>query len=294
MFINVNNLVEAANGLDIGAQPATAVADRAVGYPRPGPGRKKGTALQVHESVRNAILVLLATSTYLNLTDLLEPEDVAQVDLAVLQELRQSHSKVTHQALRMKAWDLSRSVAVGVILKSDSDSAANDGNAVCEDGLGASDAPDGMATPGDAGTRQWDPKTDEAEPRHLNRAPGVRGAAAGSSRPNGKKQVPQSMRPRHMVPPRAAQVKRDLILRSLEDPTMVLLCTDTDVCPYCRIRRDAKLLRREVLVECGEGVATGVMYIWRCGECNVVVVIPAGRDRGIIFTSSSTAYSEVL
>lgn len=117
MFINVNDLVEAANGLDIGAQPATAVADRAIGYPRPGPGRKKGTSLQVHESVRYAILVLLATSTYLNLTDLLEPEDVAQVDLAVLQELRQSHSKVTHQALRMKAWDLSRSVAIGVILK---------------------------------------------------------------------------------------------------------------------------------------------------------------------------------
>lgn len=177
--------------------------------------------------------------------------------------------------------------------RSDSDSAANDGDAVCEDGLGASEVPDGMTTPDDAGTRQWDPKTDEAEPRHLNRAPGVRGAAAGSSRPNGKRQVPQSMRPRHMVPPRAAQVKRDLTMRSLEDPTMVLFYTDADVCPYCRVRRDSKLLRREVLVECGEGVATGVMYIWRCGECNVVV-IPAGRDRGIIFTSSSTAYSEVL
>lgn len=46
-------------------------------------------------------------------------------------------------------------------------------------------------------------------------------------------------------------------------------------------------------MECGEGVAKGVIYVWRCSQCNYMV-IPTGHDRGIVFTSSSTAYSEVF
>lgn len=48
-----------------------------------------------------------------------------------------------------------------------------------------------------------------------------------------------------------------------------------------------------MLVECGEGVANGVIYVWKCGKCRIRV-IPSGRDRGIVFTSSSTAYAEVF
>lgn len=36
-----------------------------------------------------------------------------------------------------------------------------------------------------------------------------------------------------------------------------------------------------------------MIYVWKCGQCNFTV-IPAGKDRGIVFTSSSTAYSEVF
>lgn len=55
--------------------------------PRRGSGRKKGTALQVRESVHHRILVLLATSAYLNLTELFEPVDAEQVDINGLREL---------------------------------------------------------------------------------------------------------------------------------------------------------------------------------------------------------------
>lgn len=47
-------------------------------------------------------------------------------------------------------------------------------------------------------------------------------AAAEPLSPDRTRQAPRSMRPRHLVPPRAAQVERAFILRALESPSICL------------------------------------------------------------------------
>lgn len=107
------------------------------------------------------------------------------------------------------------------------------------------------------------------------------------------KDSPRSMLPRHIVPPRYAQVERARMLRSLQHPSTVLLYPAADACPYCSIERTSELMRRWVQVESVKGVFRAMIYVWRCSKCNFRV-IPRSRDRGSIFTSSSTAYSEVF
>lgn len=101
------------------------------------------------------------------------------------------------------------------------------------------------------------------------------------------------MQSRHIVPPRPAQAERASILRSLRDPTVTIWFPAAEECPYCHVKRSSGLARRQVSVECGEGVAMGMIYVWRCSVCNLRV-IPRGRDRGIIFVSTSSAFSEVF
>jgi len=121
---------------------------------------------------------------------------------------------------------------------------------------------------------------------------GASGAAASGS--DRGKQTPQSMPPRHLVPPRSAQVERALIPLALENPDVVVLVfLAADVCSYCNVGRESETKPREVFVECGEGVTSGVVYTWRCHVCNYRV-IPDGRDHGVVFSSSSTAFSEVF
>lgn len=116
------------------------------------------------------------------------------------------------------------------------------------------------------------------------------GATAASAGVNRMKLAPQSMQSRHIVPPRAAQAERASILRSLRDP---IWFPAAEECPYCHVKRSSGLPRRQVSFERGEGVAVGMIYVWRCSVCNLRV-IPRGRDRGIIFVSSSSAFSEVF
>jgi len=48
-----------------------------------------------------------------------------------------------------------------------------------------------------------------------------------------------------------------------------------------------------VLLECEEGVASGMVHTWRCHECNYRV-IPEGRYQGVVLSFSSKAYSKVF
>lgn len=418
VFMDLGDLEGAAAGMSNDPPPVALV--RAGGFPRPGPGRTPGSALHVRDSVYKVIVVLLATSAYLNLTELFDPEDADQVDIQGLCKLRHSLSKVTDQALSTKAWDLSRSGSVGVVLKFGSGGSRDDkgrhlavavqatltknavvctcseaescllekgcflqepmelalealrgalgvtmadvfeilsvslrmrsravGRAVlygpstcvvrmpggswpfavvrktraanwicyscrtadgsCHHAKAATTAArraahgtSGSGSDAESATDESGADDDDATGAGLYSSdaggpqgalPGIDGAAGNDV--NRFKQVPQSTRPRHIVPPRAAQVERASILRSLQDPSIVLFFPAAKLCPFCSVRRTTGLTRREVQVECGEGVACGTIYVWRCGKCNIRV-IPSGRDRGIVFTSSSTAYSEVF
>lgn len=419
VFTDLAGLESAADRLTL--KPCHDFVTRPGGFPRRGPGRTPGSALQVRDSVYKVIVVLLATSAYLNLTELFEPEDAAQVNIEGLCNLRHTLSKVTDQALRTKAWDLSRSGSVGVLLKYGSGGSRDDkgrhlavavqatltdkgvvctcseaesclGENSCylqdpmelaldavRDALGVT-MPDvfeilsaslrmssravgravlyGPSTcvvrmPGGSwpfavvrktraanwicySCRTSDGSCHHAAAATVSARRAAQGApgngsdsesgadggegeeeaavAPGGSSPstgepgalpdsvaaarndktvNRSKQVPQSTRPRHIVPPRAAQVERAAIICSLQDPSIVLFFPAADACPYCNVRRASGLARRDVRVECGEGVANGVIYVWRCSLCNYRV-IPSGCNRGIVFTSSSTAYSEVF
>lgn len=421
VFMDLADLVGAADGLTLGGP--SGLAKRPSGYPRSGPGRTPGSALDVRESVYNVVVVLLSTSAFLNLTELIDPEDASYVDIEGLQNLRHSLSKVTDQALSTKAWDLSRSGSVGVLLKFGSSGSRDDegrhlavaveatltsngvrcacstaesclGDTACslqqpmERALDAVRAALGVTMddlfeilsaslrmrsrvlgravlygpstcvvrmPGgswplavvrktrsanwicyscrtsDGSCYHAAAATEEAR-RVAQGAPdqdsdsdsgtdGVDGADGGAAHCVGagdvapgvlgqpgpevggiadhgvpvdrSKHKPCSTQPRHIVPARAAQVERAAILRCLQDTSITLFFPAAERCPYCRVERRSQLTLREILVECGEGVAKGVIYIWRCFECNFRV-IPNGRDRGIVFTSSSTAYSEVF
>lgn len=419
LFADLVDLESAADRLSL--KPRPDFVTRPGGFPRRGPGRTPGSALQVRDSVYKVIVVLLGTSAYLNLTELFDPEDAAQVNIEGLCSLRHTFSKVTDQALSTKAWDLSRSGSVGVLLKYGSGGSRDDkgrhlavavqatltnkgvvctcseaesclGENVCylqqpmeqaldaiRDALGVtmpdlfeilsaslrmraravgravlygpstcvvrmpggswpfavvrktraanwicyscrtSDGSCHHAAAATAAARRAaggapasgcdsESATDEGEGDHevaaapggpsapsgeLGALPDSVGAVTNDVAVNRSKQMPQSTRPRHIVPPRAAQVERAAILRSLQDPSIVLFFPAADACPYCNVRRESGLARRDVLVECGEGVASGVIYVWRCSRCNYRV-IPSGCNRGIVFTSSSTAYSEVF
>lgn len=422
-FIDMGDLVGAAHDWPIGG-PSRLV-KRPGGFPRPGPGRTPGSALNVRESAFNVIVVLLSTSAFLNITELFEPEDASHVDLEGLCNLRHSLSKVTDQVLSAKAWDLSRCGSVGVLLKYGSSGSRDDegrhlavaveatltskgilcacsaaesclhadgcflqapveraleavraalgvtmadvfeilsaslrmrsravgravlygpstcvlrmsggswplavvrktrsANWICyscrtsdgscyhaaaataearrvAQGARAQDSDSDSGTDGGDGAERHnngDAGAGEADREmmdELGAATGAGGAVGTGVRIDRSKQTPKSTQPRHMVPPRAAQVERALILRALTDTSIVLFFPAAERCKYCGVGRRSELTRRDVNVESGEGVAHGVIYVWRCGECNYRV-IPHGRDQGVVFSSSSTAYSEVF
>lgn len=70
---------------------------------------------------------------------------------------------------------------------------------------------------------------------HRNKEPeaGACGVAEEGSSPDRRKQMPQSMLPRHLVPPGAAQEERAMTVQALVDPAaIVLFFPAADVCPY--------------------------------------------------------------
>ena len=400
--------------------PRLSFIERPGGYPRRGPGRKKGSGLDLRESLLKVLLVLLSTSAYMNLMELFAPDELVHVNLKGLRDLRYKLSKITDKALRTRAWDLSRSGAVGVLIKYGTGGSRDDRGRHLAVAVEVSLTKDGVVCVcseaekclGEGGCSMQEPMykaLDEvrlaagvtmadlfvilgASRRMRSRAVGravlygpstcvvrmqggswpyavvrktrtanwicfscrtadgscqhaaaasaaARGGAADASeseggsdddnaggdgsagdgrgpmehgngrgkqawqdasglavegrRPDRGKQTPQSLLPRHIVPPLAAQAERATILLALQDPSITLFFPAADKCPYCHVERLTDRTLREVLVECGEGVASGVVYTWRCHSCNYRV-IPDGRDRGIVFTSSSTAYSEVF
>jgi len=402
-----------------------------------GPGRTKGSGLDMRESLHKVLVVMLATAAWVNLQHLFHPDELDNVNMEGLKKLRFEYRKVTDKALATRAWDLARSGSVGLMIKfasggsrdgqgrhltvaveaylrddavvcacseaeaclrqaggcsllapmtraldavrralgvtmsdvfcilspscrqsalavgraitygpslclvrmvpgswpfatvrktvrglwicfacrtsdtdcqhtvaasaaakraaagEDSDTSGSDGDCQSENG-----DTDGQESDADVDMQAEDGAAHEV-PNGVEADVGANGNRAAAPKeqpaPNRRKLQPQSMLPRHAVPPSRAQLERALMVQCLRDPSVELVYFPATSCPFCLVGRgnESGAHRRHVRVECGEGVAVGTLYYWRCPSC-LYRVIPDGRDRGVVFTSSSTAYSEVF
>jgi len=120
VFFDADDLTQASKP----SVPASAVpqlylpfVDRPGGYPRRGPGRKKGPGLDVRNSLLQVLVVLLSTSAYLNRTELIDATELRDVSVQALCDMRQKLRRFTDKALSTRAWELSRSGPVGVMVK---------------------------------------------------------------------------------------------------------------------------------------------------------------------------------
>ena len=125
----------------------------------------------------------------------------------------------------------------------------------------------------------------------------VNEAAAALPRPrtvaDNRKVSPQSLHPRHLVPPAMAQKKLAAILEALRDPSVVvkyLAASHFHHCGSCRVRGTCKI-KRAADPECGAGVASATVTFWSCHTCKTRVM-PDGRDRGVVSLSTKMIYSE--
>jgi len=119
VFVNANDLVHASAATALATEalnPRHVFFERRGGYPRRGPGRKKGSGLDVRESLHQVLLVLLSTSASLKLSELFDPSELINVNLEELRNLRHKISTFTYKALRTRARGLSRSGAVGALV----------------------------------------------------------------------------------------------------------------------------------------------------------------------------------
>jgi len=106
---------------------------------------------------------------------------------------------------------------------------------------------------------------------------------------------PQSRLPRHLVPPASAQRELAEIMEALRDPTKVIIYPAAHQCQHCGSGRSRGTLKykRAATVECAEGVASASVTFWRCSSCKARGM-PDGRDRGVVFQSTTMIYSGVF
>ena len=86
------------------------------GWKEPGPGRGRGRGLNVRERTCSVLVALFCNELHQNLRENYESDSVAARAMAGLEALRLG-TGVSKKALRTRGWSLSRSGAVGVLLK---------------------------------------------------------------------------------------------------------------------------------------------------------------------------------
>lgn len=105
----------------------------------------------------------------------------------------------------------------------------------------------------------------------------------------------RSQLPRDLVPPAIAQEMRLKLVAAARS-------TDDEVeyparlfCPYCDQGPSAGQLpiAHECRIDFDDGAAVARVYSWRCSMCRLRV-LPDGREHGIVFVSSSSAFSEAF
>jgi len=108
-------------------------------------------------------------------------------------------------------------------------------------------------------------------------------------------QVHQSRLLRDLVPPTAAQVTRNELVRAAAFSGTILSFPASPTCPYCRVSPSPLKppIPHECRVEFDDGSVMAEVYSWRCPNC-LLRVMPDGREHGLVFSSPFTAYSEAF
>lgn len=96
------------------------------GWQQPGPGRKTGSAMAMRESVDEVLLVLMCTMASKNLLRYFDASTMTTKAQVGLLKLRDAHLSLKDRSLRMRAWTLNRSGAMGWLLKLGQSKSRND------------------------------------------------------------------------------------------------------------------------------------------------------------------------
>jgi len=97
------------------------------------------------------------------------------------------------------------------------------------------------------------------------------------------------------VPPRVAQRERAHLICARRHKEHTIHYLAGQQCPFCHVRRSPKspLVVKHAKVEFEDGVVPATVETWRCHQC-LFRVLPDGAERGVIFHSCYTVYSEAF
>jgi len=105
----------------------------------------------------------------------------------------------------------------------------------------------------------------------------------------------RSAKSRQLVPRRVAQRERADLSRAHQHKEHKIHYLAGQQCPFCRVSRSLKspLVVKNYKVEFEDGVVPATVETWRCHKC-LFTVFPDGLERGLIFHSCHTVYSEAF
>ncbi|OSX72061.1 hypothetical protein BU14_0474s0007 [Porphyra umbilicalis] len=105
----------------------------------------------------------------------------------------------------------------------------------------------------------------------------------------------RSAKSRHLVPRRVAQRERAHLIRARRHKEHKIHYLAGQQCPFCRVGRSPKspFVVKNAKVEFEDGVVPATVETWRCHKC-LLRVLPDGAERGVIFHSCYTVYSEAF
>lgn len=101
--------------------------------------------------------------------------------------------------------------------------------------------------------------------------------------------------PRDLVAPSMAQQARLDLVDAARSDEVVVQYPASPLCPYCKVgpTKNQQPIAHPCRVDFDDGATVANVFSWRCDLCRLRV-LPDGREHGIVFVSSTTAFSEAF
>lgn len=101
--------------------------------------------------------------------------------------------------------------------------------------------------------------------------------------------------PRDLVAPSVAQQARLDLVDAARSDEVVIEFPANSLCPYCKVgpTKNQQPIAHPCRVDFDDGATVANVFSWRCSLCRLRV-LPDGREHGIVFVSSTTAFSEAF